>query len=104
MYEGWSSSQFSPRPDIVIIGNAMSRGNEAVEFVLNEGLDYESGPAWLAHHVLRERWVLAVAGTHGKTTTTSLLAWMPDWSKKDADRVGQGRLGSLYKRLMAKVD
>jgi UDP-N-acetylmuramate: L-alanyl-gamma-D-glutamyl-meso-diaminopimelate ligase len=80
VYEGWSSSQFSPRPDIVIIGNAMSRGNEAVEFVLNEGLDYESGPAWLAHHVLRERWVLAVAGTHGKTTTTSLLAWILDYA------------------------
>jgi len=76
VFEGWGSAQFSPRPDIVIIGNAMSRGNEAVEYVLNEGLDYESGPAWLAHHVLRERWVLAVAGTHGKTTTTSLLAWI----------------------------
>ncbi len=76
VFEGWGSAQFSPRPDIVIIGNAMSRGNEAVEYVLNEGLDYESGPAWLARHVLRERWVLAVAGTHGKTTTTSLLAWI----------------------------
>jgi UDP-N-acetylmuramate: L-alanyl-gamma-D-glutamyl-meso-diaminopimelate ligase len=76
VFEGWGSAQFSPRPDIVIIGNAMSRGNEAVEHVLNEGIDYDSGPAWLASNVLRERWVLAVAGTHGKTTTTSLLAWI----------------------------
>ncbi len=80
VFEGWGSAQFSPRPDIVIIGNAMSRGNEAVEYVLNEGLEYDSGPAWLAAHVLRERWVLAVAGTHGKTTTTSLLAWILEYA------------------------
>jgi UDP-N-acetylmuramate-alanine ligase len=54
----------------------MSRGNPAVEHVLNEGLRYVSGPQWLAEHVLEERWVLAVAGTHGKTTTASMLAWI----------------------------
>ena len=69
-------AQFDPAPDIVVIGNVMSRGAEAVEHVLNEQLPYTSGPAWLAEHVLRERWVIAVAGTHGKTTTASLVAWL----------------------------
>jgi UDP-N-acetylmuramate: L-alanyl-gamma-D-glutamyl-meso-diaminopimelate ligase len=58
------------------MGNAMSRGNPAVEYVLNKGLPYVSGPQWLSEHVLRGRWVLAVSGTHGKTTTSSLLAWI----------------------------
>lgn len=74
--EGWNPAQLDPAPDVVIIGNALSRGNPAVEAVLNRGLRYTSGPAWLAEHVLHERWVLAVAGTHGKTTTTSMLAWI----------------------------
>ncbi|MGA8260101.1 MAG: UDP-N-acetylmuramate:L-alanyl-gamma-D-glutamyl-meso-diaminopimelate ligase [Arenicellales bacterium] len=65
-------------PDRVIIGNALSRGNPLIEAVLNENLPYCSGPAWLAEEVLRDRWVLAVAGTHGKTTTSSLLAWILD--------------------------
>jgi UDP-N-acetylmuramate: L-alanyl-gamma-D-glutamyl-meso-diaminopimelate ligase len=59
----------------VVIGNAMSRGNPAVEYVLNKGLPYVSGPQWLADHVLQGR-LLAVAGTHGKTTTSSMLAWV----------------------------
>src|SRR5690606_31209416 len=63
-------------PDQVVIGNALSRGNPLVEAVLNQGLSYVSGPQWLAENVLRDRWVLAVAGTHGKTTTSSLLAWI----------------------------
>jgi UDP-N-acetylmuramate: L-alanyl-gamma-D-glutamyl-meso-diaminopimelate ligase len=63
-------------PDQVVIGNAMSRGNPMVEAVLNQGLSYVSGPQWLAENVLQNRWVLAVAGTHGKTTTASLLAWI----------------------------
>jgi UDP-N-acetylmuramate: L-alanyl-gamma-D-glutamyl-meso-diaminopimelate ligase len=58
------------------MGNAMSRGNPAVEYVLNKGLPYVSGPQWLAEYVLQDKWVLAVAGTHGKTTTSSLLAWL----------------------------
>lgn len=72
--QGYDPAQFDPVPDLVVIGNAMSRGNPAVEYVLNKGLPYVSGPQWLADHVLQGRWVLAVAGTHGKTTTTSLLA------------------------------
>ena len=74
--QGYDPSQFDPAPDLVVIGNAMSRGNPAVEYVLNKGLPYVSGPQWLADHVLQGRWVLAVAGTHGKTTTSSMLAWV----------------------------
>src|SRR5690606_1001157 len=65
-----------PAPDVVVIGNALSRGNPVVEAVLERGLAYTSGPQWLAEHVLHDRWVLAVAGTHGKTTTTAMLAWI----------------------------
>jgi UDP-N-acetylmuramate: L-alanyl-gamma-D-glutamyl-meso-diaminopimelate ligase len=74
--QGYDPSQLDPAPDLVIIGNAMSRGNPAVEYVLNSNIPYTSGPQWLAEHVLQSRWVLAVAGTHGKTTTTSMLAWI----------------------------
>ena len=63
-------------PDLVIIGNAMSRGNPSVEYVLDRGIAYTSGPQWLRDHVLQGKWVLAVAGTHGKTTTSSMLAWI----------------------------
>ncbi|VAX12317.1 UDP-N-acetylmuramate:L-alanyl-gamma-D-glutamyl-meso-diaminopimelate ligase [hydrothermal vent metagenome] len=76
LQEGFEPAHLQPAPDCVVIGNALSRGNPAVEYVLNNGLAYTSGPQWLAEHVLRERWVLAVAGTHGKTTTASLLAWI----------------------------
>ncbi len=64
------------KPDVVVIGNAMSRGNPEVEAVLNQGLRYVSGPQWLAEAVLHNKWVLGVAGTHGKTTTTGMLAWI----------------------------
>jgi UDP-N-acetylmuramate: L-alanyl-gamma-D-glutamyl-meso-diaminopimelate ligase len=74
--EGWDPGQLEPAPDMVVIGNVMSRGNPLVEAVLEQGLPYTSGPAWLAEHVLAGRRVLAVAGTHGKTTTSSLLAWI----------------------------
>ena len=73
---GYSASHLKPAPDLVLIGNALSRGNEAVEHVLSTGLHYESGPAWLRQAVLRDRRVIAVAGTHGKTTTTSLITWL----------------------------
>lgn len=74
--QGYDAAQLDPAPDLVVIGNALSRGNPAVEYVLNKGLPYVSGPQWLADHVLQGRWVLAVAGTHGKTTTSSMLAWV----------------------------
>ena len=76
VHEGYDAEQLDPLPDCVVIGNAMSRGNAAVEAVLDRGMPYTSGPQWLSEHVLRDRHVLAVAGTHGKTTTASMLAWI----------------------------
>ncbi len=74
--EGYQEENLADKPDLVIIGNALSRGNPEVEAVLNLGLRYLSGPQWLAEYVLYDRWVLGVSGTHGKTTTTSMLAWI----------------------------
>jgi UDP-N-acetylmuramate: L-alanyl-gamma-D-glutamyl-meso-diaminopimelate ligase len=73
---GYDPAHLSPAPDAVIVGNVITRGNPAIEHVLDAGLPYVSGPQWLAQNVLRGRHVLAVAGTHGKTTTASLLAWL----------------------------
>ncbi|ABV86013.1 UDP-N-acetylmuramate:L-alanyl-gamma-D-glutamyl-meso-diaminopimelate ligase [Shewanella pealeana] len=80
LIQGFDPSQLGSSeddaPDLVVIGNAMSRGNPCVEAVLNRGLKYTSGPQFLAEHILPQRWVLAVAGTHGKTSTSSMLAWI----------------------------
>ncbi len=76
LIQGYDPAQLTPCPDMVVIGNAMKRGNPCVEAVLNQGIPYTSGPQWLHDHVLPERWVLAVAGTHGKTTTAGMLAWI----------------------------
>ena len=73
---GYAPEHLQPAPDCVVVGNAMSRGTPAVEHMLDKGLPYSSGPQWLAEHVLQGRWVLAVAGTHGKTSTASLLTWI----------------------------
>ncbi|NNF50970.1 MAG: UDP-N-acetylmuramate:L-alanyl-gamma-D-glutamyl-meso-diaminopimelate ligase [Gammaproteobacteria bacterium] len=78
--EGYEPSHLRPQPDCVVIGNVMSRGNPVVEEILNRGLPYRSGPQWLADHILQDKWVLAVAGTHGKTTTSSMLAWILDYA------------------------
>ena len=78
--EGYSTAQFEPAPDIVVIGNAMSRGNPAVEYVLNRNLPYTSGPQWLLDNLLKDRWVIGVSGTHGKTTTSSMVAWILDYA------------------------
>jgi len=78
--EGYDPEHLNPEPDLVVIGNALSRGNPAIEYVLNRGLSYVSGPQYLAEHVLHDKWVLAVAGTHGKTTTSSMLAWILDYA------------------------
>jgi UDP-N-acetylmuramate: L-alanyl-gamma-D-glutamyl-meso-diaminopimelate ligase len=72
--EGFDVAQLDPAPDVVGVGNVMSRGQPVVEALLDRGLPYTSGPEWLAREVLRDKWVLAVSGTHGKTTTSSLLA------------------------------
>ena len=76
LMEGYRAENLDSKPDLVIIGNALSRGNPEVEAALNRGLRYVSGPQWLAEHVLQDKWVLGVAGTHGKTTTTSMLSWI----------------------------
>jgi UDP-N-acetylmuramate: L-alanyl-gamma-D-glutamyl-meso-diaminopimelate ligase len=80
LMQGFEPAHLQPAPDLVIIGNAMSRGNPAVEYVLNQGIAYTSGPQWLRDHVLQGKWVLAVAGTHGKTTTSSMLAWILEYA------------------------
>ncbi|HCB0254055.1 TPA: UDP-N-acetylmuramate:L-alanyl-gamma-D-glutamyl-meso-diaminopimelate ligase [Klebsiella pneumoniae] len=76
LIQGYDPSQLEPRPDLVIIGNAMTRGNPCVEAVLENNIPYMSGPQWLHDFVLRDRWVLAVAGTHGKTTTAGMATWI----------------------------
>ncbi|MDH3428706.1 MAG: UDP-N-acetylmuramate:L-alanyl-gamma-D-glutamyl-meso-diaminopimelate ligase [Gammaproteobacteria bacterium] len=76
IHEGFDAAQLDPEPDWVVVGNVMSRGNEVVEAMLDRGIPHTSGPRWLADNVLRDRHVLAVAGTHGKTTTASMLAWI----------------------------
>lgn len=74
--EGYDPAQLALAPDLFVVGNAISRGNPLLEAILDRGLPYVSGPQWLAEHVLQGRWVLGVAGTHGKTTTASMLAWI----------------------------
>jgi UDP-N-acetylmuramate: L-alanyl-gamma-D-glutamyl-meso-diaminopimelate ligase len=80
LIEGYDPKQLDSKPDLVIIGNAMSRGNPCVERILNENIPYTSGPQWLGDHLLRDKWVLSVAGTHGKTTTSSMLAWVLEYA------------------------
>ncbi|WP_153110938.1 UDP-N-acetylmuramate:L-alanyl-gamma-D-glutamyl-meso-diaminopimelate ligase [Propionivibrio limicola] len=76
LIEGYGTEQLALNPDCFVVGNAISRGNLLLEEILDRGLPYVSGPQWLADNVLQGRWVLAVAGTHGKTTTSSMLAWI----------------------------
>jgi len=80
LQQGFEAAHLQPHPDLVVIGNSMSRGNPAVEYVLNQGLDYCSGPEWLARYALKGKWVLAVAGTHGKTTTSAMLTWILEYA------------------------
>ena len=82
--EGYHASHLQPAPDLVIVGNAMKRGIEAVEYMLDEGIPYISGPQFLSEQVLQHRHVLAIAGTHGKTTTTTMLAWVLHYCGIDA--------------------
>jgi UDP-N-acetylmuramate: L-alanyl-gamma-D-glutamyl-meso-diaminopimelate ligase len=80
LIEGFSPEQTRLNPDIYVIGNVVTRGNPLMEEILNQGLPYISGPQWLAENVLQGKWVLAVAGTHGKTTTASMLAWILEYA------------------------
>ena len=78
--EGFSPEQLSLKPDVWVIGNVVSRGNPLMEAILNAGLPYVSGPQWVYEHILAKRHVMAVAGTHGKTTTSSMLAWVLEFA------------------------
>ncbi|MBK8402433.1 UDP-N-acetylmuramate:L-alanyl-gamma-D-glutamyl-meso-diaminopimelate ligase [Propionivibrio sp.] len=80
LIEGYGIEQIALKPDCFIVGNAISRGNPLLEEILDRSLPYVSGPQWLADNVLQGRWVLAVAGTHGKTTTSSMLAWILEYA------------------------
>ena len=83
LIEGWDVAQLDLNPDIFVVGNVVARGNTLMEAILDRNLAYTSGPQWLAENVLRGKWVLAVAGTHGKTTTASMLAWILEDAKLD---------------------
>ena len=76
LVDGYDADQLSPEPDCVVVGNALSRGQPVVEAMLNGGIPYTSGPEWLGRYILQDQWVLAVSGTHGKTSTASMLAWI----------------------------
>jgi len=76
LIQGFDKDQVNLNPDLYVIGNVVSRGNALVEEILNRSLPYVSGPQWIGEHILRHKWVLAVAGTHGKTTTSAMLAWI----------------------------
>jgi UDP-N-acetylmuramate: L-alanyl-gamma-D-glutamyl-meso-diaminopimelate ligase len=92
LMDGYTAGHLQPAPDLVVVGNAMSRGNPAVEHMLDARLRYVSGPQWLGETVLADREVLAVAGTHGKTTTTSLLAHLLDHASKGQAGLAPGFL------------
>ncbi|MFL6578585.1 MAG: UDP-N-acetylmuramate:L-alanyl-gamma-D-glutamyl-meso-diaminopimelate ligase [Povalibacter sp.] len=76
LIEGYDVDQLKLNPDVVVVGNVMSRGNPLIEALLDSGIPYTSGPEWLSRHLLAQRWTMAVAGTHGKTTTSSILTWI----------------------------
>jgi UDP-N-acetylmuramate: L-alanyl-gamma-D-glutamyl-meso-diaminopimelate ligase len=80
LIQGFDPEQTKLNPDVYVIGNVVTRGNPLMEEILNQGLPYISGPQWLAENVLQGKWVLAVAGTHGKTTTASMLAWVLEYA------------------------
>jgi len=83
LVEGYGADQMSLKPDLWVIGNVISRGNPLIEEILDRGDPYISGPQWLAENILRSRWVLAIAGTHGKTTTSAMLAWILEATGKN---------------------
>lgn len=80
LIEGYDADQIKLGPDLFVVGNVVTRGNPLMEAILDAHLPYVSGPQWLAQHLLHDRWVLAVAGTHGKTTTSSMLAWILEYA------------------------
>lgn len=83
IWEGYKAEHLEPAPDLVVVGNACKRGMAAVEYMLDKGLPYTSGPQFLYEILLKDRHVLAVAGTHGKTTTTTMLSWILQYAGID---------------------
>ena len=83
LIEGFGTGQLSLAPDLWVVGNVVARGNPLMEAILDRGDRYTSGPQWLAEHVLQGKWVLAVSGTHGKTTTSSILTWLLEAAGKN---------------------
>ena len=80
LYTGYAAEELPDDCTTIVVGNALSRGNPSVERMLNDGLPFTSGPQWIAEHILKNKWVLAVAGTHGKTTTASVLTWILEYA------------------------
>ena len=80
LMQGYKPEHLDPEPDLVVVGNACSRGNPAVEYMLDRNIPYTSGPQWLLENLLKDRWVLAASGTHGKTTTASMIAWILEYA------------------------
>ena len=93
--EGFNPSQVELNPDIYIVGNIVKRGNPLMETILNEGFVFQSGPQWLYENILHKKWVIAIAGTHGKTTTTSLLAAIFAKTKLDPTIINGGVINSI---------
>ena len=89
--EGFGAEQLHPHPDCVVVGNVMTRGMPVIEALLESRIPFYSGPEWLSRYVLTDRWVLAAAGTHGKTTTASILAWILEDAGLDRELAGGGR-------------
>ena len=83
LVQGWDEKQISLNPDFFVVGNVVSRGNILMEAILRKRLPYLSGPQWLSENILNDKWVLAVAGTHGKTTVSSMLAWILEFGGLD---------------------
>ncbi len=85
LIEGYGAEQIGLKPDLWVVGNVVSRGTPLMEEILDRGEPYISGPQWLAENILHSKWVLAVAGTHGKTTTSAMLAWILEAAGKRPD-------------------
>ncbi len=102
LIEGFDASQTALQPDLYVVGNVVTRGNPLMEAILDQGLPYVSGPQWLGDHVLQQQHVLAVAGTHGKTTTSSMLAWILQDAGKQPNFLIGGIAGNLG--VSAKFD
>ena len=91
LVQGYGADQLDLKPDVVVVGNALSRGSPVIEAMLDRGMPYTSGPLWLAEQVLHARHVIAVTGTHGKTTTTAMLTWILEHAGLEPGLLGRRR-------------